>query len=62
MKQCEMTQNFPLGYETKCKQKYIYRQLLAINENGNTVKDLFRLPSCCQCVLIHADRKRRSIR
>ncbi|XP_037028969.1 protein spaetzle-like [Bradysia coprophila] len=61
MNQCEMTQNFPFGYDAICKQKYIYRQLLAINENGNTVKDLFRLPSCCQCVLIQTDRKRRSL-
>ncbi|XP_037028966.1 protein spaetzle-like isoform X2 [Bradysia coprophila] len=60
-KQCEMTQNFPLGYKAECKQKYIYRQLLAINESGHTVKDLFRLPSCCQCVLIRTDRNKRSI-
>ncbi|KAJ6637870.1 Protein spaetzle [Pseudolycoriella hygida] len=59
--QCEMALSFPLGYESKCKQKYIYRQLLAINEYGDTVKDLFQLPSCCQCVLIRSDRNKRSI-
>jgi len=50
-KECDMTNNFPLGYITKCKQKFIYRQLLAISDNGDTVKELFKLPSCCQCVL-----------
>uniref|UniRef100_A0A336MQL5 CSON002625 protein n=1 Tax=Culicoides sonorensis TaxID=179676 RepID=A0A336MQL5_CULSO len=48
---CAMTDSFPYGYITECKQKYIYRHLLALDENGQTVKNLFRLPACCKCVI-----------
>lgn len=46
-----MTESFPYGYTTECKQKYIYRHLLALNERGEQVKDLFRLPACCKCII-----------
>lgn len=49
---CNMLQQLPLGYKAKCKQKYVFRQLVALDEEGQTIKDLFQLPSCCQCVLI----------
>lgn len=46
-----MTESFPYGYTTECKQKFIYRHLLALNERGEQVKDLFRLPACCKCIV-----------
>lgn len=50
-KPCAMTESFPYGYVTECKQKYIYRHLLALNEHGEQIKDLFRLPACCKCMV-----------
>jgi len=38
------------GYEaTVCKQKYTYRRLLALSEDGTQYVDSFRFPSCCIC-------------
>lgn len=37
------------GIRTVCRQKYIYRRLLALDENGTDVVDLFKFPSCCVC-------------
>ncbi|XP_063705218.1 uncharacterized protein LOC134834456 isoform X2 [Culicoides brevitarsis] len=48
---CAYTESFPYGYTTECKQKFIYRHLLALDENGDTVKNLFRLPACCKCIV-----------
>ena len=50
---CEMTNGFPSSYQTLCRQKYIYRQLLSLDEYGNTVKEQFKFPGCCQCVVRH---------
>ncbi|XP_055389809.1 protein spaetzle-like [Condylostylus longicornis] len=50
-KPCLMAENFPNGYRTECKQKYIYRQLLSMNEHGIIKKDQFQLPSCCKCYI-----------
>ncbi|GLV41073.1 spatzle [Carabus blaptoides fortunei] len=46
---CEMSTNFPVNYVTECKQKYIYRKMLALDPEGNPVPDSFRIPSCCSC-------------
>jgi len=48
---CTFADNFPSGYTTSCQQKYIYRKLLALGEDGRAVTDSFRLPSCCSCVV-----------
>ncbi|CRK88031.1 CLUMA_CG001817, isoform A [Clunio marinus] len=48
---CEYSQNFPLGVESKCKQHYIYRSLLAINQDGKPVMEHFQFPSCCKCMV-----------
>nr|XP_012148950.1 PREDICTED: protein spaetzle-like isoform X1 [Megachile rotundata] len=37
------------GYKTTCRQRYVYRQLKSITEDGNLVDDTFRLPSSCCC-------------
>lgn len=47
---CMLTEGFPFGYTTMCKQKYILRKLVTLSEDGTTFKyDSFRLPSCCAC-------------
>ncbi|PSN53489.1 hypothetical protein C0J52_09349 [Blattella germanica] len=48
---CSFMENFPPLYVTSCQQKYIYRKLLALGEDGNPTSDTFRFPSCCSCVL-----------
>lgn len=48
---CAFTDQFPLGYKTVCKQKYIYRKLVALDEEGKPITDTFPLPSCCSCVV-----------
>lgn len=47
--ECNMIQGFAEGYKTSCKQKYIYRELAAVGNNGNIIKDQFRFPSSCCC-------------
>ncbi|XP_046749124.1 protein spaetzle [Diprion similis] len=47
--ECSVIGGFATGYKTMCKQKYIYRQLAAISENGTAIRDLFKLPSSCCC-------------
>ncbi|KAK3914915.1 Protein spaetzle [Frankliniella fusca] len=48
-KSCELADNFPYGYKTTCRQKYIFRKLVALHPEGNTQTDMFKLPSCCSC-------------
>lgn len=46
---CSISDASGIGLETICRQKYIYRKLLAVDGTGSTVTDSFRLPSCCVC-------------
>ncbi|XP_055697944.1 protein spaetzle isoform X6 [Phlebotomus papatasi] len=46
---CSLASLFPPTYISECRQKYQYRQLLALDERGEIIKDFFRLPSCCKC-------------
>ncbi|XP_024082501.1 protein spaetzle isoform X2 [Cimex lectularius] len=59
-KPCAFTQGFPLGYETYCKQKYIYRKLIALDSQGEATTDIFQLPSCCSCAVRTAHLSSRS--
>ncbi|XP_075215844.1 spaetzle domain-containing protein isoform X2 [Lycorma delicatula] len=47
---CDAAASFPNGFIATCKQKYIYRKLVALNQSGGTVSDSFRMPSCCACL------------
>ncbi|XP_029040215.2 protein spaetzle-like isoform X2 [Osmia bicornis bicornis] len=47
--QCRVIDDFAEGYYTKCKQKYIYRQLLAVSANGSIYHESFRFPASCCC-------------
>lgn len=52
---CKMTENFPIGYTTECKQQMVYRELLSLSPEGQPVKDHFEFPACCSCALHHAN-------
>ncbi|XP_049762969.1 uncharacterized protein LOC126090775 [Schistocerca cancellata] len=48
---CNPKLEVPSGYRTYCKQKYIYRKLLALHPNGEPAPDNFKIPSCCSCFI-----------
>uniref|UniRef100_A0A2A4J5Q9 Spaetzle domain-containing protein n=1 Tax=Heliothis virescens TaxID=7102 RepID=A0A2A4J5Q9_HELVI len=43
---------FAKGYEARCKQKYMYRNMWALI-NDTKVEKLLKVPSCCSCVAKH---------
>ncbi|CAH0552734.1 unnamed protein product [Brassicogethes aeneus] len=46
---CDIIGDLPNGYVTACKQKYVYRRMLSISDNGRPFPDTFLLPSACCC-------------
>lgn len=51
-KSCTMTESFPTGYRTECKQHYVYRELVSLGNDGNSlVREKFKMPACCSCVV-----------
>ncbi|XP_072387649.1 uncharacterized protein [Diabrotica undecimpunctata] len=48
-RQCDILGDIMDDFVTTCKQKYIYRRLLSLNDAGKPVQDTFRLPSACCC-------------
>ncbi|XP_076754268.1 spaetzle domain-containing protein [Xylocopa sonorina] len=59
---CKMIEGFAEGYYTKCKQKYIYRELLALTPNGSISRESFQFPaSCCCHIQFQADKFLRSV-
>ncbi|CAL7940742.1 unnamed protein product [Xylocopa violacea] len=46
---CKIIDDHTQGYETSCKQKYIYRQLTAATASGTVSQELFRFPASCCC-------------
>ncbi|XP_043672497.1 neurotrophin 1 [Vespula pensylvanica] len=47
--ECNIINGLAEGYKTTCKQKYIYRQLAAVSNNGKINPEMFRFPSSCCC-------------
>lgn len=47
--ECNIVNGLAEGYKTTCKQKYIYRQLAAVSNNGKINPEMFRFPSSCCC-------------
>lgn len=54
---CLFDSHLPMGYGSQCRQKFMERMLISVNEEGKTVKELFRLPSNCECVLKRIGRQ-----
>ncbi|XP_076162189.1 spaetzle domain-containing protein [Ptiloglossa arizonensis] len=48
-KPCKVIEGFAEGYVTKCRQKYIHRQLLAVGADGTINSESFRFPASCCC-------------
>lgn len=48
---CRMSENFPNGYHTKCKQHFVYRELLTLAPDQTIKKDKFQFPACCSCAV-----------
>ncbi|XP_031784890.1 protein spaetzle [Nasonia vitripennis] len=46
---CNLIEGFAEGYKTVCKQKYIYRQLVALSTIGQLKPEKFRFPASCCC-------------
>ncbi|KAL7288224.1 hypothetical protein TKK_0017771 [Trichogramma kaykai] len=47
--ECNLIEGFVEGYKTVCKQKYIYRQLVAVLPAGQIKQEMFRFPASCCC-------------
>ncbi|CAH0551628.1 unnamed protein product [Brassicogethes aeneus] len=48
-KRCDILSELPSGYVTACKQKYVYRRLISLSDNGEPAMDTFIMPSACCC-------------
>ncbi|KAH8232360.1 hypothetical protein KR032_004700, partial [Drosophila birchii] len=51
---CGYAENFPARYKPVCRQHYVMRNLASIPNSGqlDVVQDVFKIPSCCKCVLV----------
>lgn len=53
-KECQFADHFPNNYRPVCKQQFVYRELLALaGDNKTFVKEKFKFPACCACVVEH---------
>ncbi|XP_063360933.1 protein spaetzle 5 isoform X1 [Cydia amplana] len=51
--QCSNLCSVPVGYSSRCEQKYIQKRLVALESSGQSLyTDVFWIPSCCQCTII----------
>ncbi|KAG5891601.1 hypothetical protein JTB14_032544 [Gonioctena quinquepunctata] len=49
---CNGICSLPLGYSSRCEQKFIQKRLVALEGGGNQLyTDLFWIPSCCVCTI-----------
>lgn len=44
---CHHSENFT--HRTRCEQRYVYRELLALSPEGVPIKEKFKFPSFCSC-------------
>ncbi|XP_039749314.1 protein spaetzle 5 [Pararge aegeria] len=52
--ECSRLCSIPLGYTSRCEQKYIQKRLVALESSGqNLYTDVFWIPSCCQCTIVN---------
>ncbi|XP_044751528.1 protein spaetzle 5 isoform X2 [Coccinella septempunctata] len=49
---CSSLCGLPLGYTSRCEQKYIQKRLIALQGQGDQLyTDVFWIPSCCVCTI-----------
>ncbi|KAF5269191.1 hypothetical protein FQR65_LT02492 [Abscondita terminalis] len=50
--QCNSICGLPIGYSSRCEQKYAQKRLIALEGEGNQLyTDVFWFPSCCVCTI-----------
>ncbi|XP_034829744.1 uncharacterized protein [Maniola hyperantus] len=47
---CSSIAYFQNGYKARCVQKFMLRNMLAINDQQTVVEKAFQVPSCCSCI------------
>ncbi|XP_038223031.1 protein spaetzle-like isoform X1 [Zerene cesonia] len=47
---CSSIAFFQKGYEAKCIQKYVLRNMIALDDQNEVIERPFQVPSCCSCV------------
>lgn len=40
-------------YKTQCEQRYVYRELLALSNDGVPIKEKFKFPAFCRCKIYY---------
>lgn len=51
--ECSGLCQLPLGYRSRCEQKYVQKRLVALDNSGQKLyTDVFWFPSCCQCMIV----------
>ncbi|XP_076349562.1 uncharacterized protein LOC143246551 [Tachypleus tridentatus] len=55
---CSSQVSLPLGYTSRCMQKYIKKKLLSLDADGQgTSEENFFVPSCCLCQISRSSEK-----
>uniref|UniRef100_A0A182NJX3 Spaetzle domain-containing protein n=1 Tax=Anopheles dirus TaxID=7168 RepID=A0A182NJX3_9DIPT len=50
--ECSNLCSFPVGYSSRCEQRYVQKRLLTLDPSGRTLYvDTYWFPSCCVCSL-----------
>ncbi|XP_053674300.1 protein spaetzle 5 [Anopheles nili] len=50
--ECSNLCSFPVGYSSRCEQRYVQKRLLTLDPSGQTLYvDTYWFPSCCVCSL-----------
>lgn len=50
-KPCKFSENIP--FKTRCEQRYVYREMLALSNNGVPIKEKFKFPAFCTCKIYY---------
>lgn len=48
---CKLSEYFPAVYQTECKQRMVYRELVSLSPTGLPIKEHFEFPAHCSCVV-----------
>ncbi|XP_053663843.1 protein spaetzle 5 [Anopheles marshallii] len=55
--ECSNLCSFPVGYSSRCEQRYVQKRLVTLDPTGRTLYvDTYWFPSCCVCSLYSGNR------
>uniref|UniRef100_A0A182RCL2 Spaetzle domain-containing protein n=1 Tax=Anopheles funestus TaxID=62324 RepID=A0A182RCL2_ANOFN len=55
--ECSNLCSFPVGYSSRCEQRYVQKRLMTLDPSGMTLYvDTYWFPSCCVCSLYSGNR------